>query len=222
MKKEELATLKRLFAAAMADLEPESHAVSEYNRFVEQLIEGGLSEPIPNDLLLEAMLLSPRYEEWLEDDYFYRKPPFTIRSVIRDASSVCEVLVLGTQKRDGKNLSTVKVLKKLKGFFGCPKEVQQYHPWNRVAKWFDDGDRAIIFVGAHDLCMGYTDYMPILEVENREYAVSYANRWFWPPEIPVLVQDVPVEAGGRRGTMARPEDSGGRILVELSVLYSLF
>lgn len=154
------------------------HIVNRYNEILNSMIDGGLSGPLRDDLLIDPHLLSDKYfdfERRCEQGY-------TIDEFIKEQ---CSFVCLAQIDEVRGSSARAEVLEQYLGVLPRLVEVGFFIPWG-FDTWFRKGERALIFLNQSLTSLGLVGRMPVFRKEGRECVASYSgHRDFWPYGIKV-------------------------------------
>jgi RNA polymerase sigma factor (sigma-70 family) len=174
------ALVRRRWSAA--PLSPErAQLVSVYNEILDGMVDRGLSEPLPDELLLDPTLLSEKYSSM--EERWEAEHPITFERFVEKCPHVYMVEV----KEVGSHTAQARVLRDYKGQrpwwqkLSHTVEIKYYVPWG-VNKWYAEGERALAFLDKDMISQGLAGRMPLVEREGTWFAASYQRgSRFWPP-----------------------------------------
>jgi len=163
-----------------------SHSVRLYNEILDDMIERGLRQPLPEELLLDPTLLSEKYSK-MEEQWEHAHPCMFEQFIKR-----CSYIYLVEVKEVGSHTLTAKVMRDYRTekswWQRWPRtvEIKYYIPWG-FDKWFTPGERSIVFLDDKMISRGIPGRMPLVERDGLQFVVSYQeNRDFWPQNVDVV------------------------------------
>ncbi len=155
------------------------HTVYSYNELLHRILDGGLNELLPDELLLDPWLLSERYADFEEE--WGKAQPLTFGRFISDACAESHLVqILNTAS----SRAYARVLRTYIGGECSQIDFNYYTPWG-FRRWFANGEFAFIFLDVGRTSLGKLGRMPVLGLQEVEthVTVSFAeNRAFWPLE----------------------------------------
>lgn len=168
-------------------LSPEySRLVCQYNNILDSMVDRGLREPLPDELLLDHTLLSEKYSSMEEDWEKSQQASFDL------FASKCPHIYMVEVKEVRSHTALAKVLREYKGErpwwlkWSRTIEIKYYVPWG-FNSWYAEGERDLVFLDKDMISQGIIGRMPIVEQEGTWFAASYRrDRHFWPYDVQVV------------------------------------
>jgi hypothetical protein len=149
------------------------HLVAQYNEILNSMIDGGMSEPLEDDLLIDPHLLSNKYfdfERRCEQGY----------TIDRFVKEQCSFVCLAVITKVRTSSAHAKVLEQYLGILPRHVEVGFFIPWG-FNNWFKEGEQTLIFLDQSLISLGLMGRMPIFWKDGTGYVASYSgHRDFWP------------------------------------------
>lgn len=178
--------------------------VSTYREVLDSVIERGLDEPLPDELLPDPWLFSERYADF--EQRWHEDHPLTFGRFVADyCASIYRVRVEGV----GASRASAEVFTTFKGERRGRIDFNHYAPWG-FREWYSEGEEAFLFLDSGGTSLGQLGRMPVGESFGDRVAISYApDRRFWP-----LREVVPGETGEGRRVFLIPVVSLERLIIQ--------
>lgn len=162
-------------------LSPEhSQLVSVYNEILDSMVDRGLREPLPDDLLLDQTLLGEKYSSM--EERWEAEHPITFERFVEGCSYIYMVEV----KEMHSHTAQAKVIREYKDQrpwwqrWSHTVEIKYYVPWG-FNKWYSEGERCLVFLDKDMSSQGVLGRMPLVKREGVWFAASYhRDSRFWP------------------------------------------
>ncbi|HEY0323659.1 MAG TPA: sigma-70 family RNA polymerase sigma factor [Pyrinomonadaceae bacterium] len=172
-------------------LSPErSQLVSVYNEILDSMVDRGLSEPLPDDLLLDQTLLSAKYssmeEQWEAEHHI------TFEQFVEKCSYVYVVEVKEVRSH-AVLASVIRDYKDQRPWWqrwSHTVEIKYYIPWG-FNKWYTEGERSLVFLDKDMISQGILGRMPLVGREGVWFAASYhRDSHFWPSDVETVQSEL--------------------------------
>lgn len=168
-------------------LSPErAQLVSVYNEILDGMVDRGLSEPLPDELLLDPTLLSEKYSSM--EERWEAEHPITFERFVEK----CPYIYMVEVKEVGSHTAQARVIRDYKDQrpwwqkLSRTVEIKYYVPWG-VNKWYAKGERALVFLDKDMISQGIPGRMPLVERNGMSFAASYQrDSRFWPSGLEVV------------------------------------